>query len=247
MIKASIYELFFPTRCAGCGVSSGRFLCPECNSVFPLINGPACLRCGKPTIYEVEDCLECRDRIRYLDRTAALAVYEEPMRAAIHKLKYGNGWRLARPLGAMAGVRLAPLLQSSKPVVTFVPMNKRKRRARGYDHAEKLAENIAMSLGLSSARLLLRIRATKAQAGLSHKARRQNVRGAFELVGEPLSGQDIILVDDILTTGYTLSECAGVLKKGGAGEVIACVLARDLISGGPALPSAGQNHPLRGQ
>jgi competence protein ComFC len=228
--SSSVLEFIFPTRCAGCGTYCGRSLCPECNSALPRISGPVCRRCGKPALYEVEECNECRGRIRHVDRTVALGVYEEPLRSAIHKLKYNNGWRVAKPLGTMVGVRLAPLLQSGHPIITFVPMNRRKRRARGYDHAEKLAESIAGSLGLAAACLLVRTRATKPQVGLSHQARRHNVKGAFRLASEPLQGDDIVLVDDILTTGSTLSECARVLKKGGAGEIIACVLARDLIT-----------------
>ena len=233
-----VSELFFPTRCAGCGIHAGRPLCPECNSALPHITGPVCLRCGKPTLYQVEECLECRGRMRYLDRTTALAVYEEPLRSAIHKLKYGNGWRLGKPLGAMVAVRVAPLLQSAHPLVTFVPMHSRKRRSRGYDHAEKLAQGVALALGLTAVRLLERTYATKAQSSLSHKARGQNVKGVFRLAGNSLPKWEIVLVDDVLTTGYTLSECAKVLKKAGAGKVIACVLARDLISGLPASENA---------
>jgi competence protein ComFC len=226
---ASLSELIFPTRCAGCGVYSGRVLCPECNSALHRINGPVCRRCGKPSLYEVDECLDCRERIRHLDRTVAFGVYEEPLRSVIHKLKYGNGWRLARPLGAMAAVRLAPVLRSAHPQVTFVPMHRRKRRARGYDHAEKLAEGFAAGLGLPAVRMLERTRATEAQANLALGARRHNVKGAFRLAKESPAGAEIVLVDDVLTTGYTLSECAKVLKKGGAGSIVACVLARDLI------------------
>jgi ComF family protein len=231
----AIAELIFPTRCAGCGAYYGRILCPECNSTLPRINGPVCRRCGKPSLYEVEDCLDCRGRIRYIDRTVALGVFEEPLRSAIHKLKYDNGWRLAKPLGAMAAVRLAPVLESPHPLVTFVPMHERRRRARGYDHAEKLAEGLAAALGLSAVRLLERTRTTKAQASLSLGARRHNIKGVFQLAGENPAGHEIVLVDDVLTTGYTLSECAKVLKRGGAAKIIVCVLARDLISG--ATPS----------
>lgn len=222
-------ELFFPTRCAGCGGYAGRPLCPECNASFPRIRGPVCRLCGKPTLYAVDECLECRGRIKYLDLTVALAVYEEPLRSAIHKLKYRNGWRLAPPLGAMAAARLAPLLGPGRPLVTFVPMHHRKRRERGYDHAEKLAAGIARALGLPVARLIERARFTQPQSALSHNERRSNVRGAFRAVELELAGEEVILVDDVLTTGYTLSECAGALKAAGAARVTACVLARDLM------------------
>jgi competence protein ComFC len=233
-------ELIFPTRCAGCGIYCGRPLCPQCNSALPRINGPVCRRCGKPSLYEVDECLDCRGRIRHIERTVALGVYEEPLRSAIHKLKYGNGWRLARPLGAMAAVHLAPKLRSPHPLVTFVPMHRRKRRARGYDHAEKLAEGLAAGLGLSAVRMLERTRATKAQANLALGARRSNVKGVFDLAGQAPAGEEIVLVDDVLTTGYTLSECAKVLKSAGASSIVACVLARDLLTEVPRATPSGR-------
>lgn len=227
-ISASLAELLFPTRCAGCGRYEGRPLCPSCLSSLPLIGGPACLRCGKPTQYEVEWCLLCRGRVRHIDATCALAVYEEPLRSAIHKLKYGNGWRLARPLGHMAAARLAPLLGEGEPPVTFVPMHARKRRTRGYDHAELLGRAVAAALGLPFAALLERTRATPPQASLDHRGRRGNVRGAFRVRGGFAAGGEVVIVDDVMTTGCTLAECARVLKRAGARKVIACVLARDL-------------------
>jgi len=158
-----------------------------------------------------------------------MAVYEEPLRSAIHKLKYDNGWRLAPLFGAMAAARLAPSLRSSQPVVTFVPMHSRKRRVRGYDHAEKLAQGVGNALGLEVLALLERSRPTTAQSSLSHEERRRNVKGAFSATQERLHGEEVVLVDDILTTGYTLSECAAALKASGAGRITACVLARDLL------------------
>lgn len=225
--------MIFPTRCAGCGRYMGRPICPDCTASLPLIGNPVCMRCGRPTLYAVEECLECRGRMGHVDATMALAVYEEPLRSAIHKLKYGNGWRLAPLLGAMAATRLAPLLRSPRPLLTFVPMHRRKRRMRGYDHAQRLAEGMARALGLDAVALLERTRPTRAQSSLSHEGRRSNVKGAFEAIGEWLGGEEIVLVDDILTTGYTLSECAAALKRNGAGRVTGCVLACDLLGSGP--------------
>jgi ComF family protein len=229
-------ELFYPTRCAGCGRYAGRVFCPECNTNLAMIKGPSCRLCGKPTLYFVDECLECRGRVKHLDATVALAIYEEPLRSAIHKLKYGNGWRLASPLGAMVAVRLAPFLRYGDPLITYVPMHHRKRRMRGYDHAEKLAEGIAHALGLSMTCLIERTRATEAQSNLSHVGRKDNVKGAFKVIEGKLNNEEIIIVDDVLTTGFTLSECAGVLKKAGVKKITACVLARDLIGGPVRLP-----------
>jgi len=229
MNYGTLAELLFPTRCAGCGEYAGRPLCPRCTASLPRIRGPVCSLCGKPTLYEVDGCLECRGRVKGIDATVALAVYEEPLRSAIHKLKYGNGRRLAPPLGAMAAVSLAPRLRRTDPVLTYVPMHRRKKRARGYDHAELLAEGVARALGLSVVPLLERTRLTRAQSSLSHEGRRVNVRGAFRVTREGPLQAEVVLVDDVMTTGYTLSECAVALKRAGAHRVTACVLARDLV------------------
>ena len=224
---AGMAELLFPTRCAGCGRYEGRMICAACAASLPLIRGPACLRCGKPALRRVDWCAQCVDRLRHVDATAAAALYADPLRSMIHKLKYGNGWRLSRPLGHLAAVNLAPLLESGSPRVTFVPMHPRKRRARGYDQAELLAGAVAESLGLEKLRLLERSRHTPAQASLSLGERRANVRGAFRAVASNADLYEVILVDDVMTTGYTLDECAAALKRAGASRVVCCVLARE--------------------
>ena len=238
MDYCTLAELLFPTRCAGCGEYAGRPLCPQCTASLPRITGPVCTLCGKPTLYQVDGCRECRGRVRDIDATIALAVYEEPLRSAIHKLKYGNGRRLAPLLGAMAAVRLAPLIYGAAPLLTYVPMHRRKKRAKGYDHAELLAEGVARALGLSVTGILRRTRLTKAQSSLNHERRKINVKGAFEVIAEELEGMEVILVDDVLTTGYTLSECAGALRRAGAGKITACILARDLVRGSVRPPHA---------
>lgn len=225
---SSLSELLFPTRCAGCGRYEGRMICSTCASSLPLIRGPVCLRCGKPTLRPVEWCPQCRERLRGVDATAAMALYEEPLRPMIHKMKYGNGWRLSGPLGHMAAVSLAPLLQSRSPQVTFVPMHPRKRRARGYDQAELLAGAVAEALGLKKVRLLERVRRTASQASLSLEERKKNVRGAFRVNPHSLDLGEVVLVDDVMTTGYTMNECAAALKRAGASRVVCCVLAREL-------------------
>jgi ComF family protein len=172
--------------------------------------------------------------LKFLEATVALGVYEEPLRSVIHKLKYGNGWRLSRLLGPMLATRLAPFIGRERPLVAHVPMHERKRRVKGYDHARELAECLARSLGLDHRPLLERVRFTASQASLERKGRRTNVAGAFKLKEEwveETAGRRVVLVDDVLTTGSTVSECARVLVEGGAAGVTACILARDLKAG----------------
>lgn len=237
MIIYILNELLFPVRCAGCGRCLRRPICPECNAAMPMVRGHTCSRCGRPTMYAVNGCLQCGTGLRSVDHTVAMAVYEEPLRSVIHKLKYGNGWRLAAPLGAMAAARLAPHLATSRPAVTFVPMHRRRRMERGYDHAEKLAAGVARALGLEVVCLLERSRLSPSQASLGYAERRKNVKGAFRLKADGQLPEEVVVVDDVLTTGSTLAECADTLKAGGARRVVACVLARDLLEVG-SVPEA---------
>jgi len=232
MNHGTLAELLFPTRCAACGLYAGRWLCPSCTARLPYIRGPVCRRCGKPALYEVEECEQCRGRVRRLDFCRALALYEDSMRSVIHRMKYGGAWRLARPLGFMAATALAPCLEGSTPCVTHVPMHPRRKRSRGYDQAELLARAVAEALGLPHRVLLVRTRHTPAQASSDLSRRRENVRGAFRAVAGGGLPPEVILVDDVMTTGYTLSECAMALKRAGVGRVLACVVARDLAGDG---------------
>lgn len=240
MGHGTVAELLFPTRCAACGRYAGRFICAACTSALPLIRGPVCRRCGKPAMYQVEECNLCRGRIRHLEASVALAVYEEPLRTVIHGMKYGQLWRLARPLGYMAAVRVAPVLDGAFPCVTYVPMHPRRRRTRGYDHAELLARAVAKALGLPLDKLLERTRRTPSQTTLDLRGRRENVRGAFRATAERVPYRDVVLVDDVMTTGCTVSECAGVLRRAGVERVFACVVARDLV-----VPGTGKKGSAR--
>lgn len=228
MNHGTLAELFFPTRCAGCGRYAGRFLCPDCTARFPYIRGPACTRCGKPTMYQVEGCEQCRGRLRRLDLCRALALYEEPLRTVIHRLKYGGAWRLSRSLGFLAAASLAPWLGDGIPCITHVPMHPRRKRFRGYDHSELLARAVAEALGLPHRTLLVRTRHSPTQAGSDLARRRENVRGAFRFREGESPPREVVLVDDVLTTGFTLAECVATLKRAGVKRVAACVLARDL-------------------
>ncbi len=252
-----LLELVFPTSCAGCGEYGGELVCGDCRDRLALLQGPRCRRCARPTFYEVDVCAECLLRRPAFDGAYAAGLYRDPLRAIIHRLKYRNGRRLVPYLADLMGEALrqgAPASGATQAacaaggdmyawraqtaaegafdVVTFVPMHRRKQKERGYNQAELLAKEVARGLGLEAAPLLRRTRSGAAQTGLALRARRENVRGAFEAREEGLSGRThVLLVDDVMTSGFTLSECARSLKRAGAGRVTCCVLARDVPGG----------------
>ncbi|WP_052888471.1 ComF family protein [Thermogemmatispora carboxidivorans] len=219
-------DLLFPPRCAGCA-SSGSLLCPVCLGAIARLQEQRCSRCALPS--HGPTCRRCRFSGSSLFALQAVALYEEPLRSCIHRLKYQGHTRLAQPLGNMLASCYRRYHLRADFVVA-VPLHPERERQRGYNHARLLADVCAHELGLPCAHSLLqRVRVTAAQAGLSISERQQNVIGAFycQPQGRDLSlpGSTVLLIDDVCTTGATLEACATALLQRGAATVQALVLA----------------------
>jgi ComF family protein len=157
------------------------------------------------------------------------AVYSGTTRAAIAALKYGGERRLVAPLAGALAERWA-FAAAGGDLITWVPVHPSRRRERGFDQAELLARAMAGRLGLPILGCLERRRRTVAQHRLGQHQRSDNLTGAFEVPGAArarVEGRWVVVVDDILTTGATLSSCATALLEAGAGAVSAITLARD--------------------
>ncbi len=213
-----LLELLLPPRCPGCG-REGALLCAPCRR--PLrrrLTEPAGAPLGLPAplpagLVQVEWC----------------ATYSGPVRRALHALKYGAERRLVEPLAEALAERWARA-GAGGDVVTWVPVHPTRRRERGFDQAESLARCMAAHLHLPATACLARQRRTTAQHALGHGARAENVGGVFHVPEHALSavaGRWTVVVDDILTTGATLSSCASALLAGGARAVSGITVARD--------------------
>lgn len=214
----TLLDLLLPPRCPGCG-REGSVLCDTCSA--PLrrrIDEPPGVPLGMPAslpagVVQLEWC----------------ATYSGPVRDALHALKYKGERRLVPPLAGTLVERWRNVMAGGD-LVTWVPVHRTRLLERGFDQAEELARAASSRLGLPAAGILERSQRTAAQHALTQEARLDNTAGAFT-VSEAYSGRLhdrwVVVVDDIVTSGATLSECAGAIMEAGALAVSAICVARD--------------------
>ena len=244
----AVGSALLPASCSLCGSSLPRLssvpICDVCWSEIPVRCGVVCSRCGDSLdapvvegIAATQLCRVCRVAPPAFARAVSFGTYDGRLRDAIHALKYDRLHPAARKLGAMLAEAIAPL-QPEVPggmLVIPVPLHRTKQRQRGFNQARALAQGAINAssrlypewkLALAPS-TLMRLRATETQAGLTPTQRRKNVRGAFK-VSDPAAvrGQNVLLVDDILTTGATARAAAQSLIKAGAASVYVATLAR---------------------
>ncbi|HZT53706.1 MAG TPA: double zinc ribbon domain-containing protein [Gaiellaceae bacterium] len=216
--------LLLPQRCVVCG-DDGRQLCAGCRGRLAVLEPPLCARCGAPTAWPVERCLECAGR-RLAFATARAAVgYDDAARRLVHAWKERGLRRLAAEAAQIVAERLPP---PRVDALAFVPAEPTRRLVRGHNPAERLARELGAAWGLPCLALLERARGGR-QRGRS-AAERRRLRGAFAPAG--MAPGRVALVDDVYTTGATASAAASALRAAGARRVEAITFARALRRGG---------------
>jgi competence protein ComFC len=222
-------DIFVPKVCLLCGekITHTRFICDGC-AEFELNRPPFCQKCGI-TISEVNSTRICTDCVKtsfYFNRCFSPFVFKEPLAGLIHKYKY-QGYK---SLGGLLGERLFRCLKDSYfrfweyDLITYVPLHKQKLRQREYNQSFILAEYIAERSGLPLVKALSVKKYIKPQVDKGYSQRQAGLRGNF-ILNADISDKKIILVDDVFTTGATLSECSRVLKKNKASQIAAVTLA----------------------
>jgi ComF family protein len=225
---APLLDLLYPRVCAGCDapvdLPTGQ-LCWNCLAGFERVREPFCARCGDPVEGLIEHryvCSVCANHPPAFDLARSALRYRGPLRGALHALKYGSAACLARDFAAfLAGCVRAHYAEARLDGVLFVPLHPRRERERTYNQARLLAAALARDLRLPLLdHTLVRRRNTSTQTRLNARERRENMRDAFA-VPEPewIDGRRVLLVDDVMTTGATVNECARVLKRAGAVSV----------------------------
>ena len=206
----------FPKRCFLCGevLLPRQRLCAACVDKAPYILPPVCERCGRGV-----DACTCKGHHRHFDRCVSAFYHRDSAYAGLQRLKTYDDTVVTEGFATeMAEVVRREYGGIAFDYVTSVPMHKKDYRDRGFDQAAGLAKEVARLLGVTYHPLLKKIIRTEPQKEMTAVRRRGNLLGVFDAV-DPVVGQRILLVDDVITTGSTLDECAKVLKIYGAEEV----------------------------
>lgn len=245
MIKSYVKALFdflLPRECVGCGkINPGGefdYICEDCAAQIFEIKGARCLRCGEltgnPGSFDLPQCPKCADNPPHFNRSLSICAFSGTCRQILLCLKYRGGTHLLADISKilLKNTRAKPFLENA--VLCPVPIHFTRRLRRRYNQAELIArtvENSFPGLNIKTANLLKRVRHKSTQTILDKAARERNIRGAFALGDDPAFADirrdaKIVLVDDVMTTGATMSECARVLKKRGFANVDAFSFAR---------------------
>jgi ComF family protein len=244
-IAQSLFATIFPSECRLCDAFLTNIsrlpVCNECVSAVSPLSGIFCAVCGERLPSQIAEsdglCALCRKEAPLYTVAAAYGSYETGLRDLIHLLKYDK----VRPAANVLGNMLAEVIAKMQPAfaggtifVAPVPLHSGKLRERGFNQAELIARAALKHPDVNSqfklnASLLKRRRVTESQIGLSQNQRKENLRGAF-IVTSPsaLAGREVLLVDDVFTTGTTASECARVMRRAGASKVWVATVARTL-------------------
>lgn len=207
-------DLLFPPKCVFCRslLPDGESdLCPRCRRELPWLSGPA-----------------AEQKPEFITLAVSPLRYEGAVRDSFHRYKFYGQTAYAGAYGRLVAGCVRAHLDEPCELITWAPLSRRRKRERGYDQAQLLARAAADELALPLCPTLEKIRDTAPQSGLEeNSARRANALGAYRCTDPgAVSGKQVLLIDDVITSGATASECARVLRTAGAKTVFCATLAR---------------------
>lgn len=221
------FNFIFPERCLACekGIANTQRICASCLLRIRYISPPMCIRCGVPFNSEMGSdrlCGNCLTSKAYFNKARAIGLYEGVLQEVVHRFKYNGKTLLAGPLGClMLNHNLDSMDFKSYDFLVPVPLHRKRLRERGFNQALSLARYVGKRCGVPVDYLSLkRVRWEEPQINLNKNERARNVKDAFSLSNKNrLQHRNILLIDDVYTSGATVNECAKVLTKGGTAKV----------------------------
>ncbi|MEW6066764.1 MAG: ComF family protein [Nitrospirota bacterium] len=225
-----LLNIFYPSKCPLCESTTDIYIhspiCSSCWSKIKKYTGPSCNICAMPFSSEhSKTCAQCLKKHPPFSRVINYGLYEGVIAEAINQLKFHSIKRLAKPFGKL----LLSLDIPSADGIVPVPLSIKGLRERGFNQSLLIARVIAKKKKFPLFMdILLKEKETPPQIGLSARERLLNLKGVFKVKGN-INGKRLLLIDDVMTTGATVTECSKVLMKGGAKEVIVLTLARSNI------------------
>lgn len=220
IVIEKLLGFFYPAKCPFCGkIWSG--ICDDCREKYPMIREPRCKKCGKPIQKETDEyCYDCKKTEHYYEWGRSLWLHKAPVNEAIYAFKYKNrrcyGEVFARELAKAYGKSLK---QQKVELIIPIPLHKSRRRERGYNQTEIIAKYLGDYTGIEvDYASLVRKKKTNPQKRYGDKDRKKNMKNAFALK-KKINVENVVLIDDIYTTGSTIDEAARLLKKSGVTNV----------------------------
>lgn len=212
----------YPKRCPICQEISPKGICEKCRKQIIKIKEPKCIHCGKPLDDETKEfCLDCERRKSHYEQGRSLWLHVPPVSDAVYRMKYHNKRNYAEIFGSELAKEFEQQLISWEiQILLPIPLHRSRRRKRGYNQAELLAAQLSEKLGIPMRKdVLFRIKKTRPLKQMDGEERRKNLQGAFAVSRDWKPCQNVLLIDDIYTTGSTMERAAAILKKAGVENV----------------------------
>ncbi len=221
----SFIETIFPPICVNCR-AAGSLLCTDCRGQLHWIDGPICNCCGQQVDQAETLCKVCQTRPLPLKQIRAAVFFEDPAATLIHKMKYEGMFGLAAPLVELM-TSAWKKWQTPTDMILPIPLHPDRERKRGYNQSNLLARGVGNYLNIAvDSKIIYRNRDTSPQVGLNARDRLKNVSGAFVVHSQYATGKDVLLIDDVCTTGATMAAAAEALLDAGAASVSGYCVAR---------------------
>lgn len=214
-----VLRLLYPNTCVFCGKVLEESICSACKEKVVYVEEPRCKVCGKPIRYAEEECCsDCKEQPHFYEQGRSVWLHKGPVRWSIYQFKYHNrrifAQYYAEELYRLYGRKLADW---KIDLIVPIPLHRRRRRRRGYNQSELLAKQLSKLSGIPvDAHSVVRVKNTRPQKTLTGKERKKNLQEAFRIYDWKNGPKNVLLIDDIYTTGNTLDAVAKLLREKGS-------------------------------